>query len=132
MDDNTSPPAANDVGPGKPPLETRWKPGQSGNPKGRPRAKSLKTMFLEAAFAKPNRRSASDRAGEYSTQIEAAIGLMFDSAAHGGEKARKEILELWSVVIGNGDPDARCAQDAAPADAAATQDQAPCTRQEFG
>jgi hypothetical protein len=25
------------VGKGRPPIETRWKPGQSGNPKGRPR-----------------------------------------------------------------------------------------------
>jgi hypothetical protein len=32
------------VGKGRPPLSTRWKPGQSGNPKGRPkRAKNMIT-----------------------------------------------------------------------------------------
>jgi Family of unknown function (DUF5681) len=37
------------VGKGRPPLSTRWKPGQSGNPKGRPKgAKNMTTYFNEA------------------------------------------------------------------------------------
>jgi Family of unknown function (DUF5681) len=37
------------VGKGRPPLSTRWKPGQSGNPKGRPKgAKNMMTCFREA------------------------------------------------------------------------------------
>jgi hypothetical protein len=36
------------VGRGRPPLSTRWKPGQSGNPEGRPRgAKNIMTCFLQ-------------------------------------------------------------------------------------
>ena len=36
-----------EVGKGKPPKETRWKKGQSGNPKGRPRVKrDARTMSL--------------------------------------------------------------------------------------
>jgi Family of unknown function (DUF5681) len=36
------------VGKGRPPLATRWKPGQSGNPRGRPRgSKNLGTMLME-------------------------------------------------------------------------------------
>jgi Family of unknown function (DUF5681) len=38
-----------EVGKGRPPQRTRWKPGQSGNPKGRPKgARSLATIFHQA------------------------------------------------------------------------------------
>ncbi len=41
------------VGKGRPPLSTRWKPGQSGNPKGRPKgAKNMATLFHEALSKK--------------------------------------------------------------------------------
>jgi len=37
------------VGKGRPPVSTRWKPGQSGNPKGRPiGAKNFATLWSEA------------------------------------------------------------------------------------
>jgi hypothetical protein len=38
-----------EVGKGRPPRSTRWKPGQSGNSKGRPKgAKSFKTILQDA------------------------------------------------------------------------------------
>lgn len=38
-----------EIGKGRPPVATRWKAGQSGNPKGRPKgAKNLTTIFSEA------------------------------------------------------------------------------------
>lgn len=46
--ENTKP-GPYEVGYGKPPEEHRFKPGQSGNPRGRPKgAKNLATMFREA------------------------------------------------------------------------------------
>jgi hypothetical protein len=40
---------AYEVGKGRPPKATRWKPGQSGNPRGRPRgAKNIATLIDEA------------------------------------------------------------------------------------
>lgn len=37
-----------EVGKGRPPVSTRWKPGQSGNPKGRPKgAKNFATLWSE-------------------------------------------------------------------------------------
>jgi Family of unknown function (DUF5681) len=50
---SASNPAANhSVGYGRPPLSSRFKPGTSGNPKGRPKGrKNLKTLIKEAMTA---------------------------------------------------------------------------------
>ena len=41
------------VGKGRPPLETRWQPGQSGNPRGRRKGhRNVKTELREIAFKK--------------------------------------------------------------------------------
>lgn len=52
-----------EVGHGRPPLATRFKPGQSGNPKGRPKgAKNLSTLALEKLQAKvPVREGGRER-----------------------------------------------------------------------
>ncbi len=43
------PPGHYKVGKGRPPVSTRWKKGQSGNPPGRPKgAKNMATLFNEA------------------------------------------------------------------------------------
>jgi Family of unknown function (DUF5681) len=43
------------VGKGRPPARTRWKPGQSGNPKGRPKGvKNMMTYFNQALSRKIN------------------------------------------------------------------------------
>jgi hypothetical protein len=45
------------VGKGRPPAGTRWKPGQSGNPKGRPKGvKNMMTYFNQALSRKVNLR----------------------------------------------------------------------------
>lgn len=41
------------VGKGRPPVQTRWKPGQSGNPKGRPKGhRNVRSELREIAFRK--------------------------------------------------------------------------------
>jgi hypothetical protein len=52
-----------EVGHRRPPLATRFKPGQSGNPKGRPKgAKNLRTLTLEKLQAKiPVREGGRER-----------------------------------------------------------------------
>jgi Family of unknown function (DUF5681) len=50
------------VGKGCPPLSTRWKPGQSGNPKGRPKgAKNMMSYFRQEL----NRKITIKKAEEY-------------------------------------------------------------------
>lgn len=57
---SAAPAARYDVGYGKPPEHTRFKPGQSGNLKGRPRAtKGLKTITRELLIPKVTVRTAA-------------------------------------------------------------------------
>ena len=55
MANDSSPSEVHDykVGPGKPPKHTRFKPGQSGNPKGRPKG----SQNVKTAFNKVGRKS---------------------------------------------------------------------------
>ncbi len=50
-----------EVGPGKPPKSSQWKPGTSGNPKGRPRSKTaseeIRARLSEINESDPERRT---------------------------------------------------------------------------
>jgi len=88
------------VGPGKPPLETRFKKGTTGNPGGRPKIKSLRAMFLKVA----NRRIGStvgeeDGIDPETSKLEAAMHAMFESARQGDNVAMKRVLELTRAYI---------------------------------
>ena len=75
------------VGRGNPPQETRWKPGQSGNPKGRPKSVTLsEALRLELAKAHPQ----GD--GEQ-TYAEAIAAILCQTAAQGNILAAKEIAD---------------------------------------
>lgn len=69
------------VGPGHPPIEGRWKPGQSGNPGGRPKKKPI-TAALERIFDK-----LSD------AEVEVFARSMFMKAGQGDVAAFKEITD---------------------------------------
>lgn len=86
------------VGYGKPPKDTRFKPGQSGNPKGRPRgAKGLNTLVRQNLTQKVAVRTPN---GEKKiTRIEAVIHKTLEQAMKGNARAIAELLKLYSAAV---------------------------------
>jgi hypothetical protein len=99
-------PAPYAVGYKKPPIHSRFKPGQSGNPKGKPkRAKSLNTLVRDNLTQKVPVRTAS---GEKKiSRIEALLRKAVEQAMKGNPRALAELLKLY----GNAVPEER-AEDA--------------------
>jgi hypothetical protein len=86
-----------DVGYGKPPAETRFQKGQSGNPKGRPKgSKNLATIVRQAAnervtiVVKGKQRSI--------TKLEAAAKQLANKAAQGDLKAMQMLLPQLAAL----------------------------------
>lgn len=80
------------VGYGKPPVETRFQKGQSGNPEGRPRGKKqLVTLMAEAlsgrtGYPKPD--------GSWMTYAEAIFASLVAEAAGSDLKAKKLLFDV--------------------------------------
>lgn len=82
------------VGPGKPPLATQFKPGQSGNPAGRPKGScSLKAAFDRAASAVTDVPGVSCETGKF-TLLEAMMIRLFRAAMRGDMRAAERLIEL--------------------------------------
>ena len=78
--------AGYEVGYGKPPKHTRFKPGQSGNPKGRPRGqRNLKTVVKEVLKEKITIRE-GERTRTVS-RIDAIVRVTINNALKGDPKA---------------------------------------------
>lgn len=76
-----------EVGYGKPPKSTRFKEGQSGNPKGRPKeAKNLATIVAEVCRERVKVKSENGKY-YYMTKIEAIMKQLTNQAAKGDIKA---------------------------------------------
>ena len=110
------------VGYGKPPIETRFNKGQSGNPGGRPRTeKKLVTLLAEAL----SRRSGFPKAdGSWMTQAEAIFAGLVGQASGSDLKAKRLLFDVliklpradfcWSlpkIQLDDGNDDAVAAAD---------------------
>ncbi len=86
------------VGYKRPPLNTRFKPGHSGNPRGRPRkAKSLNTIVRETLGGKVAVRTATGI--KKISRIEAVLQKTLELAMKGDTKAQNELIKLWRGAV---------------------------------
>ncbi|QGN56134.1 DUF5681 domain-containing protein [Novosphingobium sp. Gsoil 351] len=87
-----------DVGYKKPPFESRFKPGRSGNPKGRPRgAKGLKTMVRETLTQKVAVRTAAG--DKRMSRMEAVLHKTVELAMKGNQRALQQLYALYASAV---------------------------------
>ncbi len=93
-DDPTSPDQPSySVGYGKPPAHSRFKPGQSGNPRGRKKGeRSVKAVVRKVLNEKVPVRTA--RGTRKMTKLEALVHTSLNNALKGNAKATDQILKL--------------------------------------
>ena len=83
------------TGPGKPPRSRMWKPGQSGNPKGRPRKKKAETIHehLIITLLKERKVKIGDEVREVSNR-EIIVEQLVNLAVKGDKKAIDLIMKI--------------------------------------
>jgi len=84
------------VGPGRPPKEFQFKPGQSGNPKGRKRKHPI-VPDLKATLERALNRKVALAQGEKEqivSKVEAGINQLVDAFAAGDRHARRDLIDL--------------------------------------
>jgi hypothetical protein len=86
------------VGYRKPPRHTRFKRGQSGNPKGRPAGKKDLQTVLSEALQEPVIVVLDNGRRKKITKLEAAITQLANRAASGDLKAMQQLLALHREI----------------------------------
>jgi hypothetical protein len=85
------------VGPGRPPKEHQFQPGQSGNPKGAKRKPKPTAPDLKAALERALNESIKLKQGERErimTMAEAGIKQLVAQFVKGNHQARRDLIEL--------------------------------------
>lgn len=94
-----------EVGYGKPPENTQFKPGHSGNSKGRPKgAKNLKTIVQQEAYSKVTIKEGGKSSKV--TKLRALIKAMMAKGIQGDPKAANLVLSLMDKHLPHDDPQA--------------------------
>lgn len=92
------------VGYGKPPTHSRWKKGQSGNPKGRAKgARGLRTDLdeeLKATLVIKNKEGSQELKG---TAQQLMLRTLARRAARGDVRASRLLIDLILQIFGSGD-----------------------------
>lgn len=89
----STPPGKSEVGYRRPPRGSRFKPGQSGNPKGRPRGSRNFRTDLKSTLDKPVKLNEEGKARKVSTQ-EAALLRLRQKALAGDTRALDRLIQL--------------------------------------
>ncbi len=102
--------ASYEIGYGKPPKNTRFKPGQSGNPRGRPRGqRNLRTAVRDALEEKVIIRE-GDRTRSV-PRMDAIIRVTFNNALRGDAKAVAAFIQLVrSIGLMDEEPESSSAE----------------------
>jgi hypothetical protein len=109
--------ADNPVGYGKPPRHSRFKPGQSGNPKGRPKGSSNFKTVLRKTLTSKVRVTKDGQSRTHSTQ-EAMLLRTVQMGFNGNFQAANRILQLAAALSEEDESAPAKAQDElAPGDA---------------
>jgi hypothetical protein len=96
------PPGTYTVGYGRPPVQTRFQPGQSGNPRGRRKgAKNLATLLAAALDERVTVKEGGKQ--RKITKREAMIKQLVNKSAGADLRAMRMLLDLWRVVEGRFD-----------------------------
>jgi hypothetical protein len=90
----------NKVGKCKPPVHSRWKPGQCGNPRGRPKDAPNFTTELKRMLEAPVTVNDGGKPKKMTT-LEASLWRLREGALKGKDKSLSKLLEYASRVLGD-------------------------------